>query len=152
MSRAWIMSILVVSLTTAAAATGCSSKSSPLPANEGAKSSDGGGEPSTMTGPDRAAVAALIDQCLDMDAGLMSMAGGIFPPSDFCTLYLATCTGTNNGYGSTTDCLNGYMASSALSDGDQQHCRSYHVCNASIFDPSRVSLHCGHAAGVGLCF
>ena len=123
---------------------GCSSKSTPV----AAQTPDAAGSASTFT---PAQVDALRLECGDPDAGLMGTADGIFSPEDFCALYLATCTGANNSYGDLDMCLSGYKASADLPDGDQRHCRSYHVCNASFFDPPRVVLHCGHAAGILLC-
>ena len=137
--------LVILSITGVALGSGCSSKSmqaaAPMP-------DAGGGSASTFTAGQ---VDALRLECGDPDAGLMGTADGIFSPEDFCALYLATCTGANNSYGDLSMCLSGYEASANLPDGDQQHCRSYHVCNASFFDPPRVVLHCGHAAGILLC-
>jgi len=76
---------------------------------------------------------------------------GVFTSEDFCTLYLDTCTDTNaaTGYTNRGMCMNSFDAVPS----SVTQCRSYHLCNAfnNKATPATLTLHCGHATGIGLC-
>ncbi|HEY8925833.1 MAG TPA: hypothetical protein VIU64_15705, partial [Polyangia bacterium] len=71
---------------------------------------------------------------------------GMYSTADFCTFYESVCSGTTSYI---TTCTASYNAAMTLASGDQRHCRSYHLCNASKEAPE---THCQHAIGLGnLC-
>ena len=72
---------------------------------------------------------------------------GIFTAAQFCTLYLATCTGADaaSGYTTMPSCENMYGMVTTTG-----HCRSYHLCNALGTDTAANRMtHCPHAIGMG---
>ena len=74
---------------------------------------------------------------------------GVFTAEDFCTLYLATCTGTDAAAGYTTRASCEQMFGAVTT---QAHCRSYHLCNADAQTAAAtITMHCGHATGINLC-
>ena len=71
--------------------------------------------------------------------------------AQYCMLYLQTCGGANmpdGGYTSEATCETAFAA---LAYETTRECRSYHVCNAAVYNPASVALHCGHSIGIGLC-
>jgi hypothetical protein len=74
------------------------------------------------------------------EPGYRPGGNAMFSDMDFCTHYLATCTG-----GMMSACTAYNSLSMTL-----KHCRSEHLCNA-VLTPAQVSTHCGHAAGMMLC-
>jgi hypothetical protein len=74
--------------------------------------------------------------------------------ADYCTAYLANCTGDNNAYKNEADCLDQcshfYPGEKGATEGDSVGCREYHAGNPALSDPD---THCPHAGpgGGGVC-
>ena len=84
------------------------------------------------------------------DAG-RSGATTAMSAADFCAVYLQTCTGGINPDGGPTTLSACMTAYNALVYDNTKMCRSYHVCNAAVYFPTAMPLHCGHANGNPPC-
>ena len=72
-------------------------------------------------------------------------------PMEFCMVFMEICVGADmppGGYLTEAECEAGYTA---LMFDSTRECRSYHLCNASTYDPTNALMHCGHAVGIALC-
>jgi hypothetical protein len=71
--------------------------------------------------------------------------------TEFCQLYLQTCTGTAsppNTYATEAECERAY---DGLAFETTRECRSYHICNSASYDTNNVALHCRHSIGLDMC-
>jgi hypothetical protein len=96
-------------------------------------------------------LAELCPRQPDGGPAIRMMYSPAMTPTEFCTLYLQTCGGTNNPDGGPTT-LSACMATyTGLTYETTRECRSDHVCNAAVYFPGAVALHCGHANGNPPC-
>jgi hypothetical protein len=80
-----------------------------------------------------------------------TLATAAMAPSEYCALFLQTCSGANSprgGYTTEASCEAGY---NSLMFDSTRECRSYHLCNSAAYDNGNQLLHCGHAVGIDLC-
>jgi len=72
-------------------------------------------------------------------------------PSEFCQIYMQTCSGSKappGSYITQAECESAYTA---LMFESTRECRSYHICNSASYDSSMALLHCRHSFGLDLC-
>jgi len=106
----------------------------------------GGGGSAAGSGGAGGALSAAAMAAKAMCGTAVTAAMGTFSASDFCALYLATCSPPATGLADMATCMSTFTQLAAT----PAQCRSYHVCNAATM-PNNVPLHCGHAAGMTPC-
>ena len=70
---------------------------------------------------------------------------------EFCQLYFQTCTGAAspaNNYATEAECERAY---DNFMFETTRECRSYHLCNAAVYDKRNAHLHCGPSIGIDMC-
>jgi hypothetical protein len=95
------------------------------------------------------AAMSTLEEVKAMCGTTVTVSSGTFTAEDFCTIYLSVCANDlATGYTNRGMCMNSFATVSATN----AQCRSYHVCNANAATTAaNVTLHCGHATGIGLC-
>ncbi|HEX3697156.1 MAG TPA: hypothetical protein VH374_17405 [Polyangia bacterium] len=80
---------------------------------------------------------------------MLTAATPAFSAADFCNIYWATCNHTTTGYTTEAECVTSYTT--AMANATNGSCRSYHLCNAAVYDSGNAVTHCGHARGESIC-
>jgi hypothetical protein len=93
---------------------------------------------------------SLVDQACPSNPQRMA-ASPAMTASEFCKIFIQSCTGTKSppgAYITEAECESAY---SGLMFDSTRECRSYHICNSASYDTSNALLHCRHAVGLDLC-